>query len=35
VAKESGRTKSDPLEPKLCERYHHAVELIGRRWSGA
>lgn len=35
MAKESGRTKSDPLEPKLCERYHHAVELIGRRWSGA
>jgi DNA-binding HxlR family transcriptional regulator len=22
-------------EPKLCSRYHHAVELIGRRWSGA
>jgi DNA-binding HxlR family transcriptional regulator len=22
-------------EPKLCARYHHAVELIGRRWSGA
>lgn len=19
----------------VCERYHHAVELIGRRWSGA
>ena len=22
-------------EPKLCARYHHAVELIGGRWSGA
>jgi DNA-binding HxlR family transcriptional regulator len=23
-------------EPEhVCERYHHAVELIGRRWSGA
>jgi DNA-binding HxlR family transcriptional regulator len=22
-------------EPKLCARYHRAVELIGRRWSGA
>jgi DNA-binding HxlR family transcriptional regulator len=22
-------------ESKLCSRYHHAVELIGRRWSGA
>ncbi len=20
---------------KLCERYHHAVELLGRRWAGA
>ena len=19
----------------LCPRYHHAIELIGRRWSGA
>lgn len=25
---------SDDLTP-FCPRYHHAVELIGRRWSGA
>jgi DNA-binding HxlR family transcriptional regulator len=29
-AKQAGREES-----KLCSRYHHAVELIGRRWSGA
>jgi DNA-binding HxlR family transcriptional regulator len=29
-AKPAGRE-----EAKLCSRYHHAVELIGRRWSGA
>jgi len=23
------------LQPVLCARFHHAVELIGRRWSGA
>src|SRR5215203_2400311 len=22
-------------EPKVCAHFHHAVELIGRRWSGA
>jgi DNA-binding HxlR family transcriptional regulator len=22
-------------ESKVCTRFHHAVELIGRRWSGA
>ena len=22
-------------EARLCPRYHHAVELLGRRWSGA
>src|ERR671920_2015107 len=22
-------------EATLCPRYHHAIELIGRRWSGA
>jgi DNA-binding HxlR family transcriptional regulator len=22
-------------EAKVCSRFHHAVELIGRRWSGA
>src|SRR6266571_7189225 len=21
--------------PELCERFHHASELIGRRWTGA
>ena len=25
---------ADQLSP-FCPRYHHAVELIGRRWSGA
>ena len=35
MGRESGREKSEADEPKLCERYHHAVELIGRRWSGA
>lgn len=24
-----------PGPPELCSRFHHAVELIGRRWSGA
>ena len=23
------------VESKVCARFHHAVELIGRRWSGA
>lgn len=27
-------TESHPLEA-FCPRYHHAVELVGRRWSGA
>ena len=34
----TARRGSKPVgggEPKLCARYHHAVELIGRRWSGA
>lgn len=22
-------------KPQLCPRYHHAVELLGRRWAGA
>ena len=21
--------------PELCEQFHHAIELIGRRWTGA
>lgn len=24
-----------PPQAALCPRYHHAVELIGRRWTGA
>ncbi len=24
-----------PVESSFCPRFHHAVELIGRRWSGA
>lgn len=24
-----------PLQPALCARFHQAVELIGRRWTGA
>jgi DNA-binding HxlR family transcriptional regulator len=23
------------FQPELCPRFHHAVELIGRRWTGA
>lgn len=23
------------LEPELCSAFHHAIELIGRRWTGA
>jgi DNA-binding HxlR family transcriptional regulator len=26
---------SDVHDASLCPRYHHAIELIGRRWSGA
>jgi DNA-binding HxlR family transcriptional regulator len=25
----------EPQPTALCPRYHHAVELIGRRWTGA
>ncbi len=37
MAKEPARARKTevPDEPELCARYHHAVELIGRRWSGA
>lgn len=31
----SGRAKTGGLDSKVCVRFHHAVELIGRRWSGA
>jgi DNA-binding HxlR family transcriptional regulator len=35
-----GRTKGaapkrDNHDSRFCPRFHHAVELIGRRWSGA
>ncbi len=30
----SSRAKADG-ESKVCSRFHHAVELIGRRWTGA
>jgi DNA-binding HxlR family transcriptional regulator len=37
MARQPGRARQTEREdePKLCARYHHAVELIGRRWSGA
>ena len=25
----------EPLQATLCPKFHHAVELIGRRWAGA
>ena len=27
--------RADEAESKVCARFHHAVELIGRRWTGA
>jgi DNA-binding HxlR family transcriptional regulator len=24
-----------PLVPALCSQFHHAIELVGRRWTGA
>src|SRR5919206_3701928 len=27
--------RSPELVPELCSRFHHASELIGRRWTGA
>ena len=35
MAKTAARPRKPAEESKLCSRYHHAVELIGRRWSGA
>jgi DNA-binding HxlR family transcriptional regulator len=29
------RPEADTGAEHVCTRYHHAVELIGRRWSGA
>jgi len=31
----SVKPKTGELDSKVCSRFHHAVELIGRRWSGA
>lgn len=28
-------TEERIVEPALCERFHYAIELIGRRWTGA
>lgn len=28
-------SKSEPLDLQVCDAFHHAIELIGRRWSGA
>jgi DNA-binding HxlR family transcriptional regulator len=30
-----GESRAGGGESKVCARFHHAVELIGRRWSGA
>src|ERR687883_550161 len=31
----SSKGRAGGGESKVCARFHHAVELIGRRWSGA
>jgi DNA-binding HxlR family transcriptional regulator len=31
----SSTRRASEGESKVCSRFHHAVELIGRRWSGA
>jgi len=31
----SSKRRAAAGESKVCSRFHHAVELIGRRWSGA
>ena len=31
----SPKRRAGDGESKVCARFHHAVELIGRRWSGA
>lgn len=28
-------SSNQPQDPSLCPRFHRAVELIGRRWTGA
>ena len=34
-SKRQAETPAPAAEGHVCTRYHHAVELIGRRWSGA
>lgn len=34
-AASSSRKRAGEGESKVCSRFHHAVELIGRRWTGA
>ncbi|HBB98003.1 MAG TPA: hypothetical protein DC054_21685, partial [Blastocatellia bacterium] len=34
-AAKSSRRAAVEAEPRVCVRFHHAVELIGRRWTGA
>jgi DNA-binding HxlR family transcriptional regulator len=34
-AASSSTKRAGERESKVCSRFHHAVELIGRRWSGA
>lgn len=29
------RTTSTPIDMQVCDTFHRAIELIGRRWSGA
>ena len=31
----SQSAQTTPQQSELCPRYHHAVELIGKRWTGA
>src|ERR671937_705621 len=32
---EAGMSDRPAAKPELCRRFHHASELIGRRWTGA
>src|SRR2546423_14053823 len=35
VKTKSSARRVAEAEPRVCVRFHHAVELIGRRWTGA
>jgi len=35
ATKLTGRAQPAPVTPGFCPRFHRAVELIGRRWTGA